>query len=179
VILYASLASREEDKDPIDLAILESLDKYNLKEKYSNYKQVKFTPFDPIKKRTEALIEDSNGNKFYVTKGAPQVILKLTRLSEKLFDEIMKSVDKYAQRGYRMIGVAKRDDDKWIYVGLIPLYDPPREDASDTINLLKTMGVDVKMVTGDHIAIARKMGRILGIGSKIYTIDEIENVPPK
>jgi len=179
VILYASLASREEDKDPIDLAILESLDKYDLKEEYKRYKQVKFNPFDPIRKRTEALIEDPNGNNFNVTKGAPQVIIKLTRVSNEVFDEIMKIVDKYAQRGYRMIGVAKSDGDKWIYIGLIPLYDPPREDASDTIKLLKKMGVDVKMVTGDHIAIAREMGRILGIGSKIYTIDEIENVPPK
>ena len=180
VILYASLSSREEDKDPIDIAILESLDKYDLKEKYRKYKQIEFYPFDPVRKRTEAVIEDENGNKFYVAKGASQVILKMTRLAGTQFNKIMDTVDKYAHRGYRILGVAKRDDTgRWIYIGLIPLYDPPREDASSTIKLLKKMSIKVKMVTGDHISIAREMGKILGIGSKIYTINKIEKEPPK
>ena len=179
VIFYASLASREEDKDPIDIAILKSLDKYNLKEKYEKYKQIEFYPFDPIKKRTEALIEDEDGNRFYVVKGASQVILKLTRLSGEKFNKIIDIVDKYAYKGYRVIGIAKKDNGEWIYVGLIPLYDPPREDASSTIKLLKKMSIKVKMVTGDHIAIAREMARILGIGQKIYTMDKIEKEPPE
>ena len=180
VVLYAALASREEDQDPIDLAVLRALEKYGLVEEYSKYKQIEFHPFDPVKKRTEALVEGPNGERFWVAKGAPQVILKLVRGNEELWHRVMKIVDEHAQHGYRMIGVAKTDNNgNWVYVGLVPLLDPPREDAAETIKTLKEMGVRVKMITGDHIAIAREIARMLGIGDKIYTIDEIQKLPPE
>ncbi len=179
VILYAALASREEDKDPIDLAVLGALEKYGLKERYSKYKQVIFRPFDPVTKRTEAVVVGPNGEKFTVAKGAPQVILKLVGGGAELEDRVMKVVDDHARRGYRMIGVAKTlggEKGRWVYVGLIPLFDPPREDAADTIRFLKEMGVRVKMITGDHVAIAREIGRMLGIGTRIYTYEELRSV---
>ncbi len=173
VILYAALASREEDKDPIDLAVLEALGKYGLKEKYAEYKQIKFKPFDPETKRTEARVRSPKGEEFRVAKGAPQVILSLTGASEKLAEKVSAIVDKYAERGYRMIGVARTYGDRWVYLGLVPLYDPPRKDAAKTIREIKKMGIKVKMITGDHVAIAREIGRLVGIGSRIYTADEL------
>jgi len=180
VILYAALASREEDKDPIDLAVLSALEKYGLKERYSKYKQVEFKPFDPVRKRTEALVRGPNGEEFMTAKGAPQVILKLVGASKELKDKVMLIVDEYAKRGYRMIGVARtlNGTKDWVYVGLIPLFDPPREDAADTIRFLKEKGIKVKMITGDHVAIAREIAKMLGIGTRIYTIDQIKEAPP-
>ncbi len=177
VILYAALASREEDKDPIDLAVLGSLDKYGVRDEYRKYKQLVFKPFDPVRKRTEAVVQGPGGEVFIVAKGAPQVILKLVGANDELRSKVMVKVDEYAEHGYRMIGVARSRDKSgkdWDYVGLIPLFDPPREDAKDTIQRLKKLGLDVKMVTGDHIAIAREVARLLGIGPRIYLIDQLK-----
>jgi len=104
VILYAALASREEDKDPIDLAVLNALEKYGLTEKYKQYKQVIFRPFDPVTKRTEAVVEGPGGERFTAAKGAPQVILSLVKAGSDLKSKVMVTVDEYAKRGYRMIG---------------------------------------------------------------------------
>ncbi len=174
VILYAALASREEDKDPIDLAVLGALEKMGIKDKYAQYKQVSFTPFDPVIKRTEADIVGPDGKKFRVAKGAPQVIMNLCKVPEDLAEKIKKIVDEHAVHGYRMIAVGKTDEQgKWQFVGLIPLFDPPREDSAETIKFLKENGIRVKMITGDHIAIAREIAKMLGIGTRIYTYDEL------
>jgi len=179
VILYAALASREEDKDPIDLAILGSLEEYKVKSKLKLFKIMKFTPFDPVTKRTEAMVIDGNGRKFKVAKGAPQVILNLVDGDEKLKEKVMDIVESYARKGYRTLGVGRTVDEKlskWEYVGIIALYDPPREDSAETVAFLKKMGICVKMITGDHKAIAEQIARKLGIGSRIHTIDEIKNL---
>ncbi len=180
VILYGALASREEDKDPIDLAVLGALEKYELTDRYRQYRQVVFRPFDPVTKRTEALVEGPGGERFAVAKGAPQVILRLVGADEELERKVREIVDEHARHGYRMIGVARTyggEKGQWVYVGLIPLFDPPRPDSADTIKFLKSMGVRVKMITGDHIAIAREIAKMLGIGTKIYTYDELRSVP--
>ncbi len=176
VILYAALASREEDKDPIDLAILNALGKYNLEKDLEKYKQIKFIPFDPIRKRTEAIIQSAKGELFKVAKGAPQVILDLSKANEQFREKIMKLVDEHAEKGFRIIAVARAYQDNWEVVGLIPLFDPPREDSAETIKFLKKMGVKVKMITGDHISIAKQIAHMLGIGHQIYTIDELKKV---
>ncbi len=178
VVFYAALASREEDQDPIDLAVLRAAEKYGLTEKIKQYKQVKFTPFDPVIKRTEAIVQGPNGEVFGVAKGAPQVILDLVGADEELRRKVMEKVDYHARKGFRTIGVARtiNGTKKWVYVGLIPLFDPPREDAAETIKFLKKMGIRVKMITGDHVAIARQIAAMLGIGRKIYSIDELKKL---
>ena len=180
VILYAALASREEDKDPIDLAVLGALKRYGLVEKFKRYKQLVFKPFDPVRKRTEALIKGLDGGRFMVAKGAPQVIIKLTHADNSVKSKVLQIVDEYASKGYRMIGVAKALSDSgkdWKYVGLIPLYDPPREDAAETIKYLRERGISVKMITGDHVAIAREIAKVLGLGNRIYSIGQLKELP--
>ncbi len=77
-------------------------------------------------------------------------------------------VDDLAQRGYRSLGVAKTDESgKWQYVGLMGLYDPPRDDSAETIKNAHSMGIDVKMVTGDHIAIAKEISKLVNLGTNI------------
>ncbi|ADC69535.1 plasma-membrane proton-efflux P-type ATPase [Methanocaldococcus sp. FS406-22] len=171
VILFAALASREEDADAIDMAILNEAKKLGLTEKIKNYNIKKFIPFDPVIKRTEA--EITNGETFKVSKGAPQVILDLCNADERLREEVNKIVDKLAENGYRALGVAVYRDGRWIFVGIIPLYDPPREDAPLAVKKIKELGVKIKMVTGDHVAIAKNIAKMLGIGDNIISISEL------
>ena len=175
VLLLAALASREEDQDPIDLAILRKLREEGLGAELGKYKVLDFTPFDPQIKRTEALVEDEGGRRFKATKGAPQVIGALT--DGDSLTEVREVVEEFAAKGYRAIGVARREG-KWEYVGLIALYDPPRRDSAKVIKLARSLGVRVKMVTGDHKAIAEQIAKEVGISDepKIVVADEFLKV---
>jgi H+-transporting ATPase len=167
VLLSGALASREEDQDPIDGAIIAQA-RAELTSALQNHRIVAFAPFDPVSKRTEATLEDLQGNRFRVSKGAPQVILELAPDQEDLKAKLNEAVDALAARGYRALGVARTDDSgTWRFVGLIPLYDPPREDSANTIQTAEAMGVQVKMITGDHTAIAKEIAREVHLGTDI------------
>jgi len=165
VILASALSSRAEDQDPIDLAVLSGVKDPKL---LKSYQIVHFQPFDPVHKRTEAEVQGPDGQTFKVTKGAPQVILALDPNSEKIQAEVDKAVNEFASRGFRSLGVARTDDkDKWQLIGIIPLFDPLREDSKETIKTTREMGLAVKMVTGDQVAIAKEIGQQLGLGTNI------------
>jgi H+-transporting ATPase len=167
VLLYATLASREEDKDPIDDAIIKKTQSTDAAAKLNQYKVTKFKPFDPVAKRTVGTITNSQGNEFKVAKGAPQVILDLAT-DKKIEDQVGRDVDDFAAKGYRALGVARTvEKDKWEYIGLVALHDPPREDSAETIKTAQYMGVNVKMVTGDHIAIGKEVAKEVGLGTNI------------
>ncbi len=172
VVYYALLASRIEDKDPLELTIYKSAEKFGLKNVYKNVKLLSFVPFDPKIKRSEAKVKVGRKT-IEVIKGAPQVIVGITNLKGKEKEKVENDIYNLATRGYRTIGVAVKLKDKWELVGLIPMYDPPREDAKETIDHLKNMGVTVKMVTGDNKAIAKEIAKILGIGENILTPKEM------
>ena len=165
VILNAALASRADDKDTIDLAVLGGLkDDKALK----GYQVVHFQPFDPVHKRTEATVKDADGKQFKVTKGAPQVILALAANAGQVKSAVDKAVNDFAASGFRSLGVARADEEgKWMLVGVLPLFDPPREDAKETIATALAMGVKVKMVTGDALAIAKETAKKLDMGANI------------
>jgi H+-transporting ATPase len=166
IILAAALASKAEDRDPIDLAVLNAVaDQKAL----TDSQQVKFVPFDPVSKRTEATIEDKPGHSFRVTKGAPQVILALCKLKPEDNERATKTIDDLAAKGYRTLGVARMDDGgDWRFLGILPLFDPPREDSADTIQRAHGHGVKVIMVTGDNAAIAKEIAGQLGLGTGIH-----------
>ena len=165
VILNAALASRADDKDAIDLAVLGGLETDQV---LSGYRILHFQPFDPVHKRTEATVEAADGTTFKVAKGAPQVILELAANSAEVGKDVEKAVDGFAVRGFRALGVARADGDgPWRFLGVLPLFDPPRDDAAATIATARGMGVTVKMVTGDALAIARETAKKLGMGSAI------------
>jgi len=165
VILNGALASRADNNDTIDLAVLGGLkDKDSLKA----YEVVHFQPFDPVHKRTEATVKAKDGKTFKVTKGAPQVILKLSANVGQVKPAVEKAVNEFAARGFRSLGVARADqEDKWQFVGVLPLFDPPREDAKETIATALAMGVKIKMVTGDALAIAQETAKKLDMGTNI------------
>jgi H+-transporting ATPase len=179
VLLYATLACREEDRDPIDTAII-SYAKSELTEDLSKYTIVDFKPFDPVIKRTEATISAVAGNQFKVSKGAPQVILDLVPNKEAIEAEVNAKVDIYAAKGYRALGVANTDaQGNWQFAGLIPLYDPPREDSASTIDTARSMGVEVKMVTGDHAAIAKEIAQQVHLGTNILPVSAFLDKPDR
>jgi H+-transporting ATPase len=165
VILCAALASREEDKDTIDMAVLDGLkDTKALKA----YKVLHFQPFDPVHKRTEATVKSSDGKTFQVAKGAPQVILEMSANAGKVKAAVDKAVNEFAARGFRSLGVARADGKgKWQFLGVLPLFDPPRAEAKATIATARQMGVTIKMVTGDALAIAVETAKKLGMGTNI------------
>lgn len=165
LILNAALASRAEDGDQIDQAIVAALgDPARL----AGYETLHFQPFDPVHKRTEAAVRDARGTQFRVTKGAPQVILALVENAAAVQAQVNAAVEGFAARGFRALGVARTDErDHWVFLGVLSLYDPPRPDSAATIAGAKQMGIAVKMVTGDQLAIARETARTLGLGDRI------------
>lgn len=165
VILNGALASSADNDDTIDLAVLDGVkDQDSLK----TYKIVHFTPFDPVHKRTEATVKDADGKTFKVTKGAPQVILALSKNVDQVKPDVEKAVNEFATRGFRSLGVARSEKDgQWQFMGVLPLFDPPWDDAASTIASAVKMGIKIKMVTGDAIAIAQETAKKLGLGTSI------------
>jgi H+-transporting ATPase len=169
VLLFSALASREEDQDPIDKAILaKAKSTPDIAAKMEQTKVTSFKPFDPVVKRTEATVQSEDGDQFKVTKGAPQAILALIEDKKSISDKLTEDVDEFARKGYRALGVAQTDkENRWQFTGLIGLFDPPREDSAETIKTAQSMGVSVKMVTGDHIAIAKEISSQVNLGNDI------------
>jgi H+-transporting ATPase len=165
VILWAALASRAEDKDTIDLAVIGGVKDSDV---LNSYQVVHFQPFDPVHKRTEATVKGGDGKQFFVAKGAPQVILQMSKNAGEIKPAVEKAINDFAARGFRSLGVARADEENnWQFVGMLPLFDPPREQAKATIASAVQMGVKIKMVTGDQIAIAQETARTLGLGTNI------------
>jgi len=168
LLFAAMLASRRDAPDAIDAAILAG---GNSESALAGYAVKAFHPFDPVSKRAEAEVE-RDGERFKVAKGAPQVIVDLCAPDDAERRAIATLVDQDATKGFRTLGVARTDDaGKWRFLGLLPLFDPPRDDCAETIRATHAMGVDVKMVTGDHEAIAREIAGQLGLGQKIVVAE--------
>ena len=170
---YAILASKKENNDPIEAPIFAKAEAIGLTQALSSYTQTEFTPFDPIRKRTDAIAK-SDGSIIHLAKGAPQVILHLCD-AELNVRQINNDIYEYAAKGNRTLGVAvkKANDKSYSFVGLIPMYDPPREDSKETVATAKQLGINVKMVTGDNHAIAVEIARMLDIGTNILDTEEL------
>jgi H+-transporting ATPase len=176
VLSLAALASREEDRDPIDLAVLDSAGTENL----ASIEVLKFKPFDPVSKRVAVTVRDAEGHKYHLSKGAPQAILSLLAPDISLATKVDAVIQEFAAKGYRTLGVARTDaSGHWHYAGLISLSDPPREDSATTIQAAQSLGVTIKMVTGDHLAIARETARQIHLGTNIMTPEDFLDRPDR
>ncbi|MCG6936689.1 MAG: plasma-membrane proton-efflux P-type ATPase [Gammaproteobacteria bacterium] len=163
LFLLAALASKAENRDPIELPIFQYLEEKHPEVDWQSWQQTSFTPFDPIRKRTEATVE-KDGEQYVAIKGAAQVLLGMSQLADEQTQKINQTVDQLAARGFRTLAVGrKRGAAPLELLGLVPLYDPPRDDSKQVIDDMQHYGVKVKMVTGDNLAIAREIGRMLGL----------------
>ena len=171
LFLFAVLSSKKENKDPIEKPIFQYFEENFSEIEIANYKQDKFIPFDPKRKRTEALISSDKEGEFTVIKGAPQIVFSLCRQGDDV-KNFQQDVQKFAEKGYRALAVAvkKKDWKEFHCVGLISLFDPPREDSKALIGKLKKFGIKIKMLTGDNQAIAKQIAEKLKIGSNILDV---------
>ena len=178
LLLYAALASKEENQDPIEKPIFDYIDEHGLRDRLGRYALRKFIPFDPVHKRTEGVYVNGDCDLIF-TKGAPQVIIEQSDDAEFDKKAAYRAVENFASKGFRTLGVAWRkcEEDKYHFVGLIPLFDPPREDSRKTIEEAKNKGVVIKMVTGDNLAVAKYIAGILGIGDNIEDIRALKGEP--
>ncbi|KAA3456012.1 plasma membrane ATPase 1-like isoform X1 [Gossypium australe] len=175
VVLMAARASRLENQDAIDAAIVGML--ADPKEARAGIQEVHFLPFNPTDKRTALTYIDNQGRMHRVSKGAPEQILNLAHNKSELERRVHAVIDKFAERGLRSLAVAYQEVPEgrkessggpWQFIGLMPLFDPPRHDSADTIRRALNLGVNVKMITGDQLAIAKETGRRLGMGTNMY-----------
>ncbi len=173
LFLVAALASRLENRDPIELPLFHYLKEHFPDGDWKTYRQLGFTPFDPVRKRTEAEIE-KGGERFVAMKGAAQVLLGMTQLSDDQTHSVNQTVDQLAAKGYRTLAVGRKTGGAPLdLLGLIPMYDPPRDDSKQVIADMQNHGVEVKMVTGDNMAIAREIGGILGLKQRTMRSEQL------
>lgn len=172
VLLDALLASRDDDgQDPIDQAIVQAQTEVGAR---SRYETLTFTPFDPERKRTEAVIRARGGQTFQVAKGAPQVIMDLAQSSKSDSARAQRAVEEFAARGYRSLAVARADaGSHWRLEGIIPLYDPLRPDAKEMVGAVHALGAEVKLLTGDQHAIGAEVARTVGLEGQVFDATQL------
>ena len=178
ILRYAAMASkwREPPRDALDTLTLNAADLSSLD---NLVEQVEFMPFDPIVKRTEGTLrEKANGKIFKSTKGAPHVILKLVN-DPAVTSFVERDVQVLGERGIRALAVARTNDaGEWIMLGLLTFLDPPRPDTLKTIEDAKRYGVTVKMITGDHLLIAKETAKRLKMGDDILAATGLPSLDP-
>jgi len=188
VILLASYASRTENQDAIDQCIVQTMG--DPARARAGIKLLDFKPFDPSNKRTEITYrEESTGKLKRVTKGMTlKIIDRCTRnKTEDLENRLEADVEEFAKRGLRSLAVAyeelegdnfEAEGNGFELIGLLAIFDPPRDDTKQTIDDALALGVKVKMITGDQLAIAKETGRRLGLGDHMYASQVLKDGPP-
>ena len=181
LMLTACLAATRKKKgmDAIDKAFLKALRYYpRAKAVLTKYKVTNFQPFNPVSKRVSATVEAPNGESIICVKGAPMFILRTVKdenpISEEIEINYTNKVAEFAARGFRSLGIArKRENEQWEILGIMPCADPPRYDTAKTIDEAKTLGLKIKMLTGDAVGIARETSRQLGLGTNVYNAEKL------
>jgi H+-transporting ATPase len=177
MMAVAALASSHniQSLDPIDKVTILTLKQYPkaMEILQQGWKTDKFTPFDPVSKRIVTVCH-CEGVRYTCTKGAPKAVLTLTKCSPKTADMYKKKAQEFAHRGFRSLGVAvQREGGDWQLLGMLPMFDPPREDTAQTISEAQALGISVKMLTGDAIAIAKETCKMLALGTKVYNSERL------
>jgi len=168
----AALASSHNLKalDPIDKITILTLKRYPKAREIlqQGWKTEKYTPFDPVSKRITTVCT-LKGERWSFCKGAPKAVLSIAECDEATAKHYRDTAADFARRGFRSLGVAsKRGDEPWKVIGMLPMFDPPRDDTAHTILEAQNLGLSVKMLTGDAIAIAKETCKLLALGTKVY-----------
>jgi H+-transporting ATPase len=171
VLSAGALASEEANQDPIDLAFLAATKERNIFAGTSTVKPISFAPFDAKTRQTEAVIEQ-NGQRQRVMKGAVRTVADACGLQPPAIDGLEARVHESALKGYRTLAVARGPETGQLaLIGLVTLYDPLRPDAKQLIAELRGLGVPVKMLTGDALAVAREIGQAVGLANIVRVAD--------
>jgi len=172
LILGGALASQRDGDDAIDRAVIAGLKEPGVLDRYE---QTEFVPFDPVSKRTESTVSNTQGRTLKYSKGAPQVIVELCTLAGDTKNQAEQTVAELAAKGMRALGVAESTDDgnTWNFLGILSMLDPPRDDSRETIQRAMEHGLQVKMVTGDDVAIGNEIAGELGMGTHLLRAAEL------
>jgi H+-transporting ATPase len=171
VLLAGALASQESNQDPIDLAFVAAAKKHHVFGGAPAITPVSFAPFDATNRRTEAIVEQ-NGQRFRVMKGAVRTVAQACGLETQAIEALEARVAESALKGYRTLAVARGPESGALHLlGLVTLYDPLRPDAKELIATLHNLGVPVKMLTGDALAVAREIGAGVGLTNILRVAD--------
>ena len=176
ILLSAAMAAKwhEPPRDALDTLVLGSANLAAL----ADVTQTEYVPFDPTTKRTEGTIRMPNGDTFKVTKGAPHILCRLLN-DPDLVHRVEEDVHRLGERGIRCLAVGKTDKSgNWKMLGLLTFLDPPRPDTKDTVHRAQSYGVEVKMITGDHLLIARETARALEMGDNIQDASRLPSLGP-
>jgi len=174
VLLYGALASQEANQDPIDIAFLTAVSRIHAP--LDGYLQKVFVPFDSATRRTEAVIT-KDGQEFSVLKGAVNVVAPLCRQGEQDLASIGGDVERLSAGGRRLIAVARGGSGSELnLVGVAALYDTPRPDSSELVSELKSLGVSVKMLTGDGLPIAQGVAAQVGLNRRVVTMADLRGI---
>lgn len=181
LMLVACLAANRKKGgiDPIDKVFLKGLRSYPwAKSQIPTYMTLGFFPFDPVSKKVTAFVKALDGERIICVKGAPMVVLKTvqkeTTLCEHFISDYEAKVNEFAHRGFRALGVArKREGRPWEILGIMPCSDPPRIDTAKTVTEAQELGLSIKMLTGDSVAIARETASNLRLGTNIYNAERL------
>jgi H+-transporting ATPase len=173
----AAIASSHNVKnlDPIDKVTILTLRRYPKAREIlaRNWVTEKYTPFDPVSKRITTVCT-CDGVRYTCAKGAPKAILNLSQCSEEEARLYREKAAEFARRGFRSLGVAvQKEGEPWQLLGMYPMFDPPREDTAHTITEAQNLGLSVKMLTGDAIAIAKETCKMLALGTKVYNSERL------
>ena len=159
VLTAGALASQEANQDPIDLAFLAAAKARHVFDNLPTFAPVSFAPFDAKNRRTEAVVEQ-DGQRLRVMKGAVRTIAEACGQQATSIEALEARVSASAAKGYRALAVARGPETSPpVLIGLVSLYDPPRPDAKQLIATVKELGVAVKMLTGDALAVASEIAR--------------------
>lgn len=169
VLRDGALASHEADQDPIDLAFLRSARERGLLG--VGGRVLSFEPFSAKSRRTEALVE-RDGQTIRVMKGALRTLAELARLESSAVAALETQANEQARKGFRVLAVARAEAGGPLrLIGLAFLHDAPRPDSAQLIKELDSLGVIVKMLTGDALPVAREVARELGLSEIISARD--------
>ncbi|MEM4655260.1 MAG: plasma-membrane proton-efflux P-type ATPase [Thermosphaera sp.] len=166
VVQYAVLVTEEASKDPLDNAIRQKAVEMGVDPGAARV--LEFKPFTPETKTSEALVE-LGGRRVRVVKGAPQVLLQAASSPDR--EGVERRVEELSADGLRPLAVAVGEDQGGFeIIGLLGLYDKPRDDSKHFIEVIKSLGVRPKMITGDNIHVARAIGARVGVGGEAVSL---------
>lgn len=172
-------------KNLMDRAILSHVKELGLESLSGSYKKVDEIPFDFTRRRMSVVVEDLNGKRQIITKGAVEEMLGVCSFAE--FDgqvhpltEVMRTkaqrfVEEMNAQGMRVLALAQKsflskennfciDDEKdMVLIGYLAFLDPPKESAAQAIKQLHEYGVEVKVLSGDNEAVVKAISRQVGI----------------
>jgi len=194
VALYAYLNSVYETgfSNPIDEAIRQ-FRQFDIKD----YKKLAEIPYDFYRKRLSLLIS-KQGENILITKGALTNIVDVCSEVENAdgtltpialaTDQIQQRYEEYSRQGFRTLGLAykpmdalaridKTDEAGMRFLGFLLFFDPPKADCAETIQQLRSLGVTLKIITGDNHLVAATVSKQLGLAEhEILTGPEIEQM---